>query len=148
MNKRSEKLNRVVSLAKAEERRSGAQMGQSQSTLNEQRERLGALNSHRHDYAGKAAEVRQIDSARWKDYQSFLSRLDQAVTRQQQIVKDCERNLELHRRHWVAKRQRLESLEHVLERCLKEESVHEDRLQQRNLDDIPLTASPYRDDME
>jgi len=134
---RTRKIGKVASLAAAEERRFGEQAGRSQRQLNEQLQRLGELNAFRHDYAKKDAGTAQVTSAHLKDYQNFLQRLDTAVKAQQQIVRDCEQNLASHRQRWMIKRQKLESLERVLERYKTEDSAREDKLEQKLLDDLP-----------
>lgn len=143
MKKRSGKIDKFVSLAGAEERRSGQLTGRSQRKLTEQLQRLGELNAYRQGYASKASDSAKVHSAHWKDYQNFLFRLDQAVHSQQQIVHDCEQTLESHRRQWMAKRQRVESLERVRDRYRSEENSHSERLEQRALDDLPALPGAY-----
>jgi flagellar protein FliJ len=140
MKRRTGKIGRVVSLAAAEERRFGEQTGRSQRGLNDQSERLGELNAFRHNYAKKNPAVSGVSAAHWKDYQNFLQRLDNAVVSQQQIIRDCEQNLEVHRKRWLVKRQKLESLERVLEKCRNQDAVYEARLEQRRLDDLPCNS--------
>ena len=137
MARRPGKIDKLVSLASAEERQSGERTGRVQSQLNEQLRRLAELNAYRRSYAGKAEDQEQIHSVHWKDYQNFLYRLDQAVRSQQDIVQDCERSLEAHRQRWMEKRQRLESLQKVQTRYQKEAAILEDRREQRTLDDLP-----------
>ena len=111
---RSRKIGKVVSVAAAEERRYGQIAGQSQRYLDEQLQRLGELNAYRHNYVGSVGGGSAVNSAHWKDYQNFLSRLDAAVGAQQQIVHNCEQAALTHRQQWLAKRQRVESLQRVL----------------------------------
>lgn len=145
MKSRSRKIGKVATLAAAEERRFGQIAGRSRQHLNEQRDRLGELNAFRHDYAKKNSITSTVSSAHWQDYQIFLHRLDAAVSAQQQIVRECEQNLEIHRQHWMAKRQRLESLERVLEKYTVEDNIHLDRIEQKRLDELPNTQSAYSD---
>ena len=145
MAKRSRKIDRIVSIAEAEERRHGELTGRSQSQLNEQRNRLGALQAYRVDYAGKGSSVSSVSSSHWKDYQAFLSRLDDAVRSQQQIVRDCEQAVEVHRQRWMEKRKRVESLTRVRDRFRDEEARHADRLEQRRLDDLPTKPTQFED---
>lgn len=146
MKKRSRKIDKIVALAGAEERRHGEETGRSQAQLNDQLSRLAELNAYRQGYADKTGNSADVHSAHWKDYQNFLYRLDDAVRSQQQIVQDCEQTVESHRRRWMAKRRRLESLERVLERYQKEEHSHAERLEQRALDDLPALPDAYGDD--
>ncbi len=148
MKKRSGKIGKIVSLASAEERRCGAATGKSRRELDEQKARLGELNAYRHDYASLARSMNQVSSAQWKDYQNFMQRLDEAVRSQQQIVKDSEQQLELHRRRWLEKRKRLESLQRVLESYRDSEQLHDERLRQRELDDLPARDELYPDDTD
>lgn len=146
MKSRSRKIGKIASLAAAEERRLGQIAGRSRQHLEEQLDRLGELNAFRHNYAEKSTTTSNVSSAHWQDYQSFLHRLDTAVRAQQQIVRDSERMLETHRQRWIAKRQRLESLERVLEKYKTEELVQESRQEQKRLDELPNSQASFLDD--
>lgn len=148
MKNRSDKIRKVVSLASAEEGRAGAATGRSRSQLEQHLQRLGELNAYRQDYARKSRTIGTLSSAQWKDYQSFMAKLDRAVKSQQQIVRDSELNLDAHRRRWTAKRQRLESLQRVLDSYCGAEALHAERLQQRALDDLPPAGRPFGGDEE
>lgn len=140
MKQRSKKLKKVVTIAATEERQFGLAAGRSQQLLNEQRDRLGELNAFRQSYARR--EFGEVSAMHLKDFQSFLSRLDTAVQSQQQIVRDCEQNLEIQRQRWTVKRQKLESLERVLEKSQEREAVYQERLQQKQLDDLARPQKP------
>ena len=145
MKRRSKKLGKFLKLEAAEERREGIATGKSQRQLEEQMARLGELNAYRQSYGDASKSMQNVSSVHWKDYQSFLDRLDQAVQSQQQIVRNSEQNLEAHRRRWLAKRQRLDSLQRVLERYQQEEHRFLERREQRTLDDMPRPDVPYDD---
>lgn len=136
MKKRSTKLNRIVALASSEERRFAERAGKSRMQLEEHVTRLGELNAYRADYQDKSRSSARANAAHVKDYQQFLRRLDEAVSSQQQIIRDSEQSYEILRRQWMAKRQRLESLERVLERYRDNEAAFVERLEQKALDDI------------
>ena len=146
MRKRSQKLSKIVSLATSEERRYGAETGRSRRNLEEQIAKLGELNAYRQNYAELTQSMKGTDAAHWKDYQSFMQRLDEAVKAQQQIVRDSEQNLDRHRRRWLVKRQRLESLQRVLDSYRNEEAVKAERYAQRLLDDLPKRDRAFESD--
>ncbi len=146
MKRRSRKIGKIASIAAAEERRLGQITGRSRKHLEEQLERLGELNAFRHNYAKKSQDKSTLSSAHWQDYQRFLHRLDDALKAQQQIVRESERTLEAHRQRWIAERQRLESLERVIEKCEAEERLHESRLEQKRMDELPVSKSSFSDD--
>lgn len=136
MKSRSGKIGKVVAIAEADERRVGQLAGQSHQRLNEQLARLGELNAFRRSYASRTSTDSIVSSTHWQDYQSFLNRLDTAVKAQQQIVQDCERKLATHRQRWMAKRQRVQSLERVVDKYQTQERLQEDRREQKRLDDL------------
>lgn len=109
----------------------------------EENRKLGELNAYRENYAARARDTDRVNSAHFKDYQNFLTRLDQAVRSQQQVVNDCRKNLEVFRRRWLVKRQRVESLERVQERYRQQELSYADRVEQRALDDLPGVPPIY-----
>lgn len=148
MKKRSARLQKILSVAEAEERNLGMQTGRAQKRMLEENRKLGELNAYRENYAARARDTSALNSAHWKDYQNFLARLDEAARSQQQVVNDCRKNLEVFRRRWLVKRQRVESLERVQDRYRQQESAHEDRIEQRALDDLPSTAPLYDGDHE
>ena len=143
MAKRSQKISKVVAIAKAKERRQGELTGQSRAELNNQKDRLSELNAFRQNYTTAAKGTRNINSVHLKDYQNFLQRLDSAVRAQQHLVKDNEQVVESHRQRWMRERQRLESLQNVLERCESDEKQQADRDEQRKLDELRVTPETY-----
>ncbi|MEM6511625.1 MAG: flagellar export protein FliJ [Pseudomonadota bacterium] len=146
MRARSSRFQKIVKLAETDERRFAEATGASQRQLNDQVARLGELNAYRQEYAANTNSRGFTSAAQLKDYQDFLSRLDQAVLSQQQIIHDCEQNLERHRRQWQVKRQRLESLDRVRERYQREETALEERRLQRSIDDRPTRQIRFDDD--
>jgi len=148
MRSRSGKLSKIVSIAASEERHHGAVVGRYRRDLEDHMDRLGELNAYRHSYAEHSRSVKTVGAAQWKDYHTFIDRLDRAVKSQQQIIRDSEQSLESHRRRWMAKRQRLESLQRVLENYRKDEVRHAERLEQRALDDLPAAEKLFEDQGE
>lgn len=145
MRSRGKKLDKIVSLAKSEEKRLGGEIARSRSTYDDHMARLGELNAYRQSYIERSRGLTSSTSAHWKDYQNFMHRLDKAVISQQQIVKDSEMNLEKHRKRWHAKRQRLDSLQRVRDSYRSEEEAHKERLLQRSIDDMPQRPDIFAD---
>ncbi|MGI9271259.1 MAG: flagellar export protein FliJ [Woeseiaceae bacterium] len=148
MKNRVKKLDKIVSLTKSEEQRLGGEIARSRSVYDDHMARLGELNAYRQNYLERSRTLTKATSAHWKDYQSFMHRLDNAVSSQQQIVKDSEMNLEKHRQRWHAKRQRLDSLQRVRDSYRSEEEAHRERLLQRSIDDMPPRPDMYSDKEE
>ena len=148
MNRRGKKIGKVARLAASEERRYSEMAGRAQRSVDEQRSRLGELNAYRLNYSGDSPTPANVSAAHLKDYQSFLSRLDKAIEAQQQIVRDSEQRAQVHRQRWLHKRQRLESLERVLEKCEADHATHEARREQKRLDELAKTSSTAFDNLD
>ncbi len=140
MKRRTQKIDKVRSLASSEERRFGQETGKSQHRLNEQLTRLGELNAYRRGYQQKSPISSGMSAVHWQDYHNFLQRLDHAVRSQQQVIRECEQNVEVHRRRWMLKRQRLESLQRALDKCRAEDAAYAARLEQKQLDNLPYKS--------
>ena len=145
MKKRSDRIRKIVALAALEERRESIAVGHSQQELDSAVERLDELNRYRSEYTARTP-AGAGSALRWSDYQSFLARLDQAVTAQREVILDGERNVAAHRRRWMVKRRRLNSLERVLERYRGEERVAAERLAQKRLDEFKRRDDFFGDD--
>lgn len=131
------RMQRVLAIAASEEKRESMELGKSQRALEEERLRADELEAYRKTYAERPAPSGPIDAMRWQDYQNFLRRLDQACELQGQVVSQTEQNLEAHRARWLVKRQRLESLERVVERHQDVARRHDERMTQKAIDDMP-----------
>lgn len=143
MKKRSDRMQRIFVVARSEERKKCQEMGHAQRLLDAEISRLDELQAYRRSYEKKATANGGIQPAHWADYQNFLSRLSTAVTEQQKHVLTGKQNRDLHRERWMAKRQRLDSLQHVVDRYRKSEVRDEERKAQKVLDDHPLSGSVF-----
>lgn len=145
MKKRSKRIGKVVDIAESEERQQCRAVGKSQRNLDDEVNRLEELKAYRQSYMQRPAPHNGISKIRWQDYQLFLRRLDQAVSAQEQLVKDGERNRDAHRRRWMVKKQRLDSLERVVERYRKADDAEIERELQRTMDELPTSKGRFHD---
>ena len=132
-----------MALAEMEERRESIEMSKSQQELDQAVSRLEELTTYRLSYGVSPRSGDSFSAIRWHDYQNFLSRLDQAVITQKQFVLGGEQNVDAHRHRWMAKRQRLHSLEKVLERYRSAEDSLIERALQKTLDDLPTRGNVF-----
>ncbi|MCH8135162.1 MAG: flagellar FliJ family protein [Proteobacteria bacterium] len=140
---RSERMKIVQSIAEHEEREECRAMGESQKNLQDKIGRLEELNTYRQLYAANGKLKTGLHALQWQDYQKFLKRLDQAVAAQEQVVCEGQTHREVHRKRWMVKRQRLESLSRVVDRYKAEESVAVERQLNRLRDSQPIRPGPY-----
>lgn len=136
-------MERIFVVAKSEERQKCQEMGRAQILLDAEINRLDELRAYRETYEERASANASIQPAHWVDYQNFLARLNSAVTEQQKHVLTGKENRDLHRQRWMEKRQRLDSLQHVVDRYRKIENQQEEQKAQKILDDRPLSKNVF-----
>ncbi len=141
---RLKRMRKLADLARSEERRVCEEMGRAQRQLNEHEERLDELEAYRRDYSDKFRPGGHLSPARWQDYQHFLQRIDDAVVEQRSQIEAGKAARDAHRRRWLIRRQKLESIERVVERFRKDEDERAERRQQRTLDEIAMARGPGR----
>ena len=140
---RSKRLDTVRQIALAEEQVASRQLGDAQLACDEHAYRLNELEQHRSSYQGSNQSI--VDPVRWQDYQAFLARLDQAIDMQRELITSAENDLAESRRHWMLKRQRVDSLDKIILRYRQEEVAEQDRQEQKTLDALPVRPSFYSD---
>lgn len=142
MSKRSDRMKRIASLAETEERKVCEEMGRVQQTLEKERERLKELEDYRRNYEQGLDTSGSVSPVRWQDYQNFLSRLDLAVEAQKQQVLTGQETRDAHRRRWMVKRQKLESLQRIVDRFRNAEDLATERREQKVSDDLTSGGRP------
>lgn len=143
---RSLRLERLVGIAEREERRAAEALGRLRAELARREAQLGELNAYRKAYAASSRSTPGGTSAHWKDYQTFLGRLDGAIVAQKQLAADAVAGVDAARDAWMQKRKRSEALKKVFERNRRAEAQAAARREQRRLDETPLAAPPFAAD--
>ena len=130
---RSQRLKRLVEIAERDERAGAETLGRLRAELARREAQLGELNAYRRTYAAASRSMPGSTSAHWKDYQSFVGRLDRAIAAQKQLVSDAEAGVGAARDAWMQKRKRSEALKKVFERSRQAEAQAASRREQRRL---------------
>ncbi len=141
--KRSKRMEIVQSVAEHEERQDCRAMGESQRKLEDELGRLEGLKAYRQMYTTKGKLKQGLCALQWQDYHKFLNRVDQAVAAQEQVVRDGESRRDAHKKRWMIKRQRLESLSRVVERYTNAEFDETERQLKKVQDSQPIRPGPY-----
>ena len=136
MHRKSGRIDKIRAIAASQERSSCRQMGESQRKLDEEVQRLEELEGYRLGYEQQKSRPGSSGAAQWADYQHFLRRLEAAVAAQAQVVLDSRQKADLHRQHWLKRRQRLESLTRVVDRCRRDEAAADERREQKTMDEL------------
>jgi len=133
-------MQKIFNLAKAEERKVAEEMGRVQRSLNAEISRLQELESYRQNYTQQFQSSGGISAARLQDYQNFLERIDRAVDGQKEQIMMGRETRDVHRRRWMTEKQKLDSLEKVVDRFRKVEGQETDRRSQKDMDDLTATG--------
>ena len=144
--KRTERMKNLQSVAEHEERRQSKALGAAQRQLAESKARLEELERYRREYAASMQARSGSPAIHWQEHHRFLQRLDEAIAAQTAIVRDGQARREAHRRQWVQKRRRLDSLARVVERCESDDLRDADRREQRESDERSSPSGSFRVD--
>lgn len=133
----SKRLRPVQRVSESNEQDAARVMGQAQAALKEQETKLAELEAYLRDYQAQLTREgkRAVSADRLQEYQGFMSRLSQAIGQQRRKVEEARAVYEKQRRHWLAARQRCQSLDKAVERYRHDESREADRREQRESDD-------------
>ncbi|MCP1726440.1 flagellar FliJ protein [Natronospira proteinivora] len=137
--KRSERLKPVRKLADKGQQDASRELGHSQQALSEQEARLEQLENYREEYRQmfEGEGDRAIDPRRLRDERAFLSRLDEVIRQQQQVVENNMAEYERQREGWLQARTRVNALDRVSDRYRSHEARESDKQEQREMDDLP-----------
>lgn len=144
--KRADRLRNLHSLAKHEERQYSRAFGAAQRKVSDDLKRLEELSAYRKEYQQSRPARSGSSSMHWQEHHKFMLRLDQAISAQRAAVSEAREHREAHRRRWMVKRQRLESLSRALERYQATERQDAERREQRELDSMVTRRNPYSED--
>ena len=144
--KRADRIRNLYSLAEHEERQYSRAFATAQQKVSEDTKRLEELSAYRKEYQQARPSQSASSSMHWQEHHKFMLRLDQAVSAQQLVVSEARERREAHRKRWMVKRQRLESLGRALERYQSTERQEAERREQRELDAIVIRRSPYSEE--
>ena len=144
--KRADRIRSLYALAEHEEKQHSRAFAAARQQVSDDLKRLQELSAYRREYQQSRPSNSGASSMQWQEHHKFLLRLDQAVSAQQHVVSEARERCEAHRRRWMVKRQRLESLGRALERYRTSERREADRREQRELDAIAARPRPYSED--
>ena len=147
---RSNRLKPIVKVAESHEKEAARLLGVQQRLLDQHEARLGELLSYRKEYREQFQEVGKegIKASKMHDYQSFLQRLNFAITQQRQMIEQAILGYEQHKQNWQGKRSRTQALDKTVERFKKQEEKEDDRKEQKELDEHAQRRFQAHDDVD
>lgn len=145
---RSKRIRPVVEIAENRERDAARQLGVSRQSVAEQEQRLEELLRYREEYnqrlTGEGSN--RMGARKLQEYQIFLSRLNQAVEQQRQLLAQVKRECDEKSQHWAKHRTQARVMNKVEERYLKQEQHQEEKKEQKEMDEHALRRYQITED--
>lgn len=131
-------LDTLIDLARDSRDRAGQDLAGEQRNAGQVADQLEALTRYRQEYADKfnAAMRDGIDPATLRNYQHFLSSLDDALARARRAMEAQEQRVERTRQQWQQEQRRLSSYDTLAVRRTRERQRKEQRREQNVSDDL------------
>jgi flagellar FliJ protein len=148
--KRAQRLEMVQKVVDDQEQRGATALAASERHLTEGEAKLVELRNYHASYVRDFTVRAQggMDSVMVRDYQTFLSRLDEAVRQQSQLVGRARAQRDGERQTWQGAAQRAQAVGQMVKRFQTEEERALDRREQNESDERSQRAwsqgmSPY-----
>jgi len=136
--RKSKRMEPVLRIAESREDQAAHAFAESRRQLGEHERQLVQLQGYRREYQMQIDNqaAAGITASRLVDTHRFLAQLDKAITQQQMVVEQATRLCNQKRQHWLMSRQKSQSLEKAKTRFETLERQHEDRREQKVLDEL------------
>lgn len=104
----------------------------------EAEEKLRQLTAYREDYRARLLQTTKqgMQAGSLRDFQLFLGKIEVAIRQQAEEVERCKKRWEDGRHEWQAKQRKLKAFDTLSQRHLSSERKREDRLEQREQDEL------------
>lgn len=134
---RSKRIQPIVELAENREMDAARKLGQARKLLERHQQRLTELVTYRQEYSRHFDQSRggRMGVMKLNEYRMFLSRLDEAVRQQRELVEQAQRECDQSRQGWLQTRTRSQALDKVKDRYLGEERREAERIEQKITDE-------------
>ena len=142
--KPSQRLKPVQRINEFHEQRAAQALGEHNRQLETHRGRLKDLVEYQVEYGRKFLTQGQhgMSANRLRDYQAFMDNLSNAIAQQKEIIRQFEAENERLKRQWLAVHQRVKAVDNMVGRMVDTEKRHEERRDQRELDDRHNSIKP------
>ncbi len=135
--KKSQRLNIIVELNARNEQASLKALGTVQQQKQEAETQLENLKLYRQDYELKYQSIAKVgvNIKQLLEFKAFMSKLDQAIEEQKQVIVGVEKQVVYMRKQWEQQHQKTKSMQKVCEAAIKEELKVEEKREQNEQDD-------------
>ena len=141
---RVKRMQPVLRLAELEADKAGRALALVQQQVQIEENKLTQLQSYQLDYRKQMQESGQAGMAveRLRLFDGFHQQLDRAISHQQQLIVQRQRDMARVHEHWRQLDIRHKSLEKMLERIKRDTDIQQARNEQRNHDEYARRRPP------
>ncbi|HEY9279633.1 MAG TPA: flagellar export protein FliJ [Eoetvoesiella sp.] len=137
-------LNTLIDLAKNDADEAAKQLQRLAGSRDDAQQQLSTLQVYRQDYAERLHRATEtgLSASNYHNFRQFIATLDEAISQQNRVVAQLDLKLENGRKQWHAEKRRLSSFETLLSRQVQQQTVRDNRNEQRANDEI--SANQFR----
>ena len=134
----SERFKPVLKVAENREASAARKFGLSQKQQQEEEAKLDNLRQYHAEYLAKFQQSASLgmSASQLREYQAFLTKLDQAITDQEEIVRQSKQASHQHKREWTQKHIRTQSMDKAMGRMIADEQKQQEALEQKMSDEV------------
>lgn len=138
--KKSVRLRPVRDIKQQQERTEARKLADLQQQLHQARLQCEELQGYLKDYFQTLSQQRQQvhQASQLALYQAFVTRLEQAIQYQREVIRQREMAVQAQTRKWVAASERLRTMDDLINRARQQEEIEADKREQKILDDRPF----------
>ena len=135
--KKSQRLEPVITVAKNREQKAAQAVGETQRVLAHNEAKLAELIAYRQEYAKRYEDIGRdgMQINRLNEFRQFLTRLNEAIASQRELIKLKQSELEKKNSTWSQTRIKHKSIDKIATRHRDVELREEDCRQQDESDD-------------
>jgi flagellar FliJ protein len=139
-------LDTLIELATNETDEAAKRLGQAIRACEDTEQKLSLLLQYREDYQARfrAGLAAGISATGYRNFQSFLDKLDTAIAGQQQIVEDAKRRIQDERTHWQSSERRRMSYDTLATRAELAQQRQQNKREQKLMDEFATRQANYK----
>jgi flagellar FliJ protein len=133
----SDRFKPIQKINTQRERKAATALGESLKNRDEARQRLDDLKAYLAEYLDRYAVAARsgISSSQLREYQVFISKLEQAIGQQEQVVTQSERQCDASKQQWRGRYSKAKAMDNAIDRLKQAERKSDERAEQAEADD-------------
>ncbi|AVT48916.1 flagellar export protein FliJ [Shewanella baltica] len=128
----------VLKLANDAEEQAALLLKSAQLECQKRLNQLSALNNYRLEYMKQmqSQQGQAISASHYHQFHRFIRQIDDAITQQNRVVADGEKQKEYRQQHWLEKQKKRKAVELLLASKEKKRQVFEQKREQKMTDEF------------